>query len=227
MPTGVVDDQVQENENYPFLPVDGDVDEALKEMLDNRNAVVNEIETLVGVKKHYDSFIHEIVNEHVYTNEDAKSLKGGYMTESGEGHDVQIQFTKRYPAKKAEIKAKKGGKPKEGNEDIVQLAEIFKLDANDDGTFPFPAGTFLYKDTIKLDPSKVNPERFKDFVTEIKALGKKYAQGRMNPVSEETQLVADPRFHLGRLKLPKAINLKLHQVFQNITIKLLNEEEEK
>ena len=106
------------------------------------------------------------------------------------------------------------------------MAEIFNLEPQEDGTFQFPVGTFLYKDAIKVDPSKVNPVMFDEFVKDIRALGEKYKQGKMNPVSEKTQLVASPTFHLGRLKLPEETNLKLHNIFQNITIKLLNEEEE-
>jgi hypothetical protein len=163
-----------------------------------------------------DGSIHEIVNEHLYEHETADSLRNGYLVEGEDGEEVQIQIRKAYRSKKCAIKQKK---------DIMALAEIFELKKNKDGTFPFPAGTFLYRDTIVVDPTKVHPDMFEDFVKDVRALGEKYKQGKLNPVSEDTELVASPTFHLGRLKLSKAINLRLHQLFQNIAIKLTNEEE--
>lgn len=226
MPLGVTSEEdAQVNEDYPYLPVDADVEETLAEHLSQRIAMNNEIATLTGSKKMLDGFIHEIVNEYLYTEETENTLKGGYTIEGEDGEQVQIQVTKRYPAKTSKIKAKKGQSPKETEEGILNLAEIFELKRNEDGTFPFPAGTFVYKDTIKVDPSKVHPDMFDDFIEDVKKLGQKYKQGRMNPVSESTQLVAAPNFHLGRLKLSKEKNLRLHEIFQNITIKLLNEEE--
>ena len=57
---------------------------------------------------------------------------------------------------------------------------------NKDGTFSFPEGTFLYKDTIKVDPSVVPADMLDEFIADVVALGKKYKQGKLNPVSEET-----------------------------------------
>ena len=102
---------------------------------------------------------------------------------------------------------------------------MFKLEMNKDGTFSFPEGTFLYKDTIKVDPSVVPADRMDEFIADVVALGKKYSQGKLNPVSEETVLVASPVFHKGRLKLGKKTNLEIHKLYQNYAIKLLNEEE--
>jgi hypothetical protein len=228
MPLGITDENdVQVNEDYPNLPVDEDTDALLKEEISHRITVCKEIETLIGVKKMIDGTIHEIVNNHLYENETADSFKKGYTLEGEDNEEVQIQIRNAYRAKKCAIKQKKGQEPKETNKDIIALAEIFELKKNKDGTFPFPAGTFLYKDTIVVDPTKVHPDMFEDFVKDVRALGVKYKQGRMNPVSEHTELIASPTFHLGRLKLPKKINIKLHEIFQNIAVKLLNEEEEK
>ena len=226
MPLGVTNEEdTQVNEDYPYLPVDAEVEQQLAEHISARIVIDNEIKALTGQKKIEDGFIHEIVNEHLYENESPDTLKNGYLAEGEDGEEVQIQIRNAYRAKKCSIKQKKGQEPKETNKDILALAEIFELKKNKDGTFPFPAGTFLYKDTIQVDPSKVHPDMFPEFVEDIRALGQKYKQGRLNPVSEHTELVASPPFHLGRLKLPKAINMKLHQLFQNIAIKLTNEEE--
>lgn len=226
MPLGVTSEEdTQVNEDYPYLPVDADVEDLLKEEISHRICVDNEIKTLMGTKKMIDGSIHEIVNEYLYEHETADTLRNGYLVEGEDGEEVQIQIKNSYRAKKCAIKQKKGQEPKETNKDIIALAEIFELKKNKDGTFPFPAGTFLYKDTIVVDPTKVHPDMFEDFLNDVRALGNKYKQGKLNPVSEHTELVASPTLHLGRLKLPKAINLKLHQVFQNIAIKLTNEEE--
>jgi hypothetical protein len=226
MPLGVTSEEdTQVDENYPYLPVDADIEEIIKEEISHRIHVCKEIETLNGVKKMIDGSIHEIVNEHLYEHETADSLRNGYLVEGEDGEEVQIQIRKAYRSKKCAIKQKKGQEPKETNKDIMALAEIFELKKNKDGTFPFPAGTFLYRDTIVVDPTKVHPDMFEDFVKDVRALGEKYKQGKLNPVSEDTELVASPTFHLGRLKLSKAINLRLHQLFQNIAIKLTNEEE--
>ena len=226
MPLGVTSEEdTQVNEDYPYLPVDAEVEDLLKEEISHRICVDNEIKALTGTKKMIDGSIHDIVNEYLYEHETADSLRNGYLVEGEDGEEVQIQIRKGYRAKKCAITQKKGQQPRETNEDILALAEIFELDKNEDGTFPFPAGTFVYKDTIQVDPSKVNPDMFNEFIKDVRALGDKYKQGRLNPVSEHTELVAAPTFHLGRLKLPKAINLKLHQLFQNIAIKLTNEEE--
>jgi hypothetical protein len=226
MPIGIIDEEaVEANEDYPYLPLDTETEELLAENISQRIQVANEIKTLDGVKKMLDGTIHEIVNDHLYEKETPETLKGGYMVDGEEGEEVQIQIRNAYRAKKSSIKQKKGQQPRETNKDILALAEIFELDKNEDGTFPFPAGTFVYKDTIKVDPSKVHPDMFEDFVKDVRALGQKYKQGRLNPVSELTELEATIPFHLERLKLSKAINLKLHQLFQNIAIKLTNEEE--
>lgn len=226
MPLGVTSEEdTQVNEDYPYLPVDADVEDLLKEEISHRIIINKEIETLTGTKKMTDGAIHEIVNEYLYEHETEETLRNGYLVEGEDGEEVQIQIRKAYRAKNCAIKQKKGQEPKETNKDIIALAEIFELKKNKDGTFPFPAGTFLYKDTIVVDPTKVHPDMFGDFLNDVRALGDKYKQGKLNPVSEKTELVASPTFHLGRLKLSKSINMKLHQLFQNIAIKLTNEEE--
>lgn len=213
------------NEDYPYIPVDGEVMDDLKSHISARIAIAKEISELDGQKKIEDGFIYDILNEYLYSNETPETLKNGYLAEGEDEEEVQLQVRNAYSDIKCAIKNKKGTY-KETNKKILALAQVFELDVNEDGTFPFPEGTFKYKDTIKLDPSVVPEDRFQEFINDVKALGKKYSQGKLNPVSEETILKASPVFHRGRLKLTKKINLEIHKLYQNYAIKLINEEEE-
>lgn len=212
------------NEDYPYIPVDAETMEELNTHISSRIAIANEIKTLDGQKKIEDGFIYEIISEWIFENETAETLRNGYLAEGEDGEEVQLQVRNAYSDIKCAIRNKKG-EYKETHKKILALAEVFDLEMNKDGTFPFPKGTFNYKDTIKVDPSVVPAERFDEFITDVMALGKKYSQGKLNPVSEETLLVASPVFHKGRLKLDKKTNLEIHKLYQNYAIKLTNEEE--
>lgn len=212
------------NEDYPYIPVDAETMEELNTHISSRIAIANEIKTLDGQKKIEDGFIYEIISEWIFENETAETLRNGYLAEGEDGEEVQLQVRNAYSDIKCAIRNKKG-EYKETNKKILALARVFDLEMNKDGTFSFPEGTFKYKDSIKVDPSIVPAERMDEFITDVMALGKKYSQGKLNPVSEETLLVASPVFHKGRLKLDKKTNLEIHKLYQNYAIKLINEEE--
>lgn len=232
---------VQEDEDFPFIPVDGEKDEELQGHLSARISISNKMKGLKGQLAVHDGEIHSIVNECVFS-ETPKTLKNGYTAIGEGGESIQLQVKKSYLPITSDIRAQKDGTYAESGKNvasrkIIQLAEIFnvfaerdedgnivKYLANEDGTFNFPEGTFYYKDSIKVDPTKVEASRMGEFIQDVIELGEKYSQGNLNPVSEETTLQpeSNEKFHKDRLSLGHKINILIHEIFQNISIKLEN-----
>jgi hypothetical protein len=220
---------IEENDDYPILAHDDDLPELLSSRIDLHNKIIS----LNGQKKAIDGQIHEIVNNKVFS-ETPDSLKNGYTSHGFKDEKVQIQVNNRYSPIKCEIKFDKAGNLVEDEKKIKNLAAAFDLkEPSDDGTYPFPPDTFIYQDSIVVDPTKVEPERLDEFTNDILALGDKYSikdkngEVLMTPVTEVSKVVASPFFHKGRLKLSRKINDMISAIFQNISIKLINEKPEK
>ena len=84
-------------------------------------AIANEIKTLDGQKKIEDGFIYDIINEYLYSNETAETLKNGYLAEGEDGEEVQLQVRNAYSDIKCAIRNKKG-EFKETSKKILALA---------------------------------------------------------------------------------------------------------
>ena len=237
----------EEDKDYPNIPVAPETASDLGEYLSARVDLSNRIKNLTGQRKVMDGFIHDIVNDIVFEM-DPNDLPSGFTAIGEEYEAVQIQIKDSYAPITCNIKSNKQGKISERTDKILRLAEIFNLfsatrsdkgkitqitkDESVDGEFSFPENTFKYKSTISVDPTLVHPDQLGGFIDELVELGMKYTQKndkgepiKLNPVKEEQKLMPSPSFHRQRLKLGKVINQKIAMLFQNISLKLKNEEE--
>ena len=236
----------QEEEKYPLLPVDDDLSEFLAERVSGRCDLKRKLDMTKGQLDVFDGDIREIVNEAVFECSPDELPDGYHVHGVTEGSKVDIQVKNSYRPIASSIKKKKGEKEKkETAPKILQLAEILGLreverdddgniteivnDTQENGVYNWPEGTFVYRDTIVVDPSVVEPGMMPEFIADMNAVGKKYGKKNdkgqvvLSPVKQKTELWVVTTFHRARQALGAKVNKLIAQVFQNLSITMPKE----
>lgn len=238
----IEEDAIQEevNEDFPPMKLNEEEAEELALLLSSRINSKKQEEKHKGQRDVYDGEIHEIVNNYLFGLSPSE-LKSGFSCLSSDGVNVQIQVKSAYSKLKSSLKIK-DKKFTETNDKILRLAEIFGLrkanrnaegkvtevveDSINQGRYNFPEDTFEYRSTLTVDPTLVHESQFEEFKKDMVAIGKKYTQRDPetekpilpSPIKEEQTCIPTNTFHKSRLKLGHAINEKIAQIFQNLSI---------